>query len=658
MDGAQPFKGPVKIVPLTRKFASRKVGKINMQTTTLKITKLGGTPVFMAYSTDPRFAKVYGATRIPPKDLWYYPAFHPLYRFVLRDFHVLQVPLELSEAAHEAVQKLDRYAARIQNRELPEGFTFKTPPFQHQLEGLVHVLYNFRAALFYACGLGKTKIVIDWQRALDATLLVLCPRVVVKVWPQEAARHGIDQEFAVIDATSRKGKLKQLEDAKNYPAVVISYDSMRRYQDELSALSYNVLVADESHYIKNPTSARTKVAIELSKKASRRIIMSGTPSTGNPLDMWSQFRFLSPCFLAEPFWKFKQDYCVTSKSNKHIVVGFKNLDVLNRRIEIVSLRKTKKECLDLPAQRIINLWLDLTTAQRRVYNTLVHTDEFEALHTAMVAGELFNQDGLIDVPNAAILVNKLIQVTCGFVYLKPNEPSPCHGCEHLRDCVTAGIKPHTASCKVDPVARPPVIERMASNAKLVVLLSKLTEILVEPTHKCIVWCQFGAEMDWVQEAIEAHWEKHRQDFTLVRVDGSTNKPDRLVDRFNQDPRCRVYLGQVETGVGITLNAANYMIYFSLPWKLLAYDQSLDRNHRLGQERDVTVFRLLARGTIDTHIARALSLKRTVSETLVATLRCGRCDRQKRCEDSGISLFEPGCKFQRRVARPVARPRSI
>jgi len=630
-----------------------------MQTVILKVTKLMGTPVFTAFSTDMRFAKVYGATRLGEKDpLWYYPAFYPVYRHVLNDFKVLQVPLELSDTAKKVVTQLDEYAERIEKRILPPGFEFKTKPYDHQLEGLVHVLYNFRAALFYACGLGKTKVVIDWQRAIGAKPLILCPRVVVKVWPYEAQRHGFEQEFAVIDAKSRAEKLTQLTDAKNYPGIVISYDSARRYYEELAKLPYNAIVADESHYIKGHTSSRSKVAIELSKKASRRIIMSGTPSTGDPRDMWAQFRFLSPCFLSEQFWKFKDTYCETAPLNKRIVVGYKNLDVLNRRVNIVALRKTKAQCLDLPTRQIIDIPIDLEDHQRKVYNTLIFTEEYEVIRTALAEDKLFTEQGLIDVPNAAILVNKLLQVACGFVYLKPDEPPICDGCEHLRDCINEGIKPYTAACQVDSTPRPPIVERMKTNAKLDMLLMKLDEILAEPTHKCIVWCQFSAEMNWVQEAVQEHWKKTKQNHTLVRVDGSTGAPEKLVKKFNTDPECRVYLGQVETGVGITLNAANYMVYFSLPWKLLAYDQSIDRNHRVGQERDVVVFRLIARGTIDVHVARSLALKRTVSETIVATLRCAQCERQKRCEDRGVSLFEPGCLYKRQVARPVARARSI
>lgn len=619
----------------------------------LKITNIRGTPVFAIYSTDLRFKKVFGATNKKGELLWYFPAFYPVYKLVLRDMQALHLHFEISEAAQKAIDQLDRYEERIRKQVLPSGFAFKTKPFAHQLEGFVHVLYNYRVALFYACGLGKTKIVIDWQRAIGAKPLILCPRAVLRVWAIEAIRHGIEQEYKVIDATTREEKTAQISDAKNYSGMVITYDSARRYQEQIIAeLPYTAIVADESHYIKEVKSRRTVAAIELGQRVSRRIIMSGTPCAGDPLDLYPQFRFLAPCFMHESFWKFKQTFCRTAPSNKRIVIGFKNLHVLNQRIQLVTLRRTKKECLDLPEQYILDVPVHLHAEQRKVYNSLILSEEYEELASAILREEkILTEHGLIDIPNAAVLVNKLIQVTCGFMYLKPDVPNICDGCEHLRDCIEDKIKPYTSKCLVDQTPHPPVVQRMPQNAKLDVLLAKLDEILADPTHKCIIWGQFHPELDWIEEAITARWKEQKLPFTLVRVDGQTANVQAQADKFNEDPKCRIYLSQVETGVGITLNSANYMVYFSVPWKLLAYDQSLDRNHRVGQQRDVTVFRLLGRQTIDMHIARGLSTKRTVAETITSALACSRCNRQEMCD---TTLFGDGCKYQRDIARHTAR----
>lgn len=272
----------------------------------LKITYLTGTPVFVTAATNPNFSKVFGATRFQGNPLLYFPAFYPLHKFVLRDLASLKLAYTLSPSAQSVVRQLQQYDERIDKGVLPADFVFKTQPFKHQKDGLVHIFYNLRAALFYACGLGKTKIIIDWQRATKSKLLILCPSKVTGVWLQEVKRHGINQEFYAIDARTKAGKEKQILNAKDYDGLVISYDSARLYYElVVQSVPYTAIVADESHYIKSITSARTKVALELSKKARRRVIMSGTPSAGDPRDIYPQFRFLSTAIMAENAWKFK-----------------------------------------------------------------------------------------------------------------------------------------------------------------------------------------------------------------------------------------------------------------------------------------------------------------------------------------------------------------
>lgn len=634
---------------------------------TVKVTTFWGTPVFAVHAPDLRFKKVYGATFSEATGLWYLPAFYPAYKIVLKDLNVLKIPVEFSPAALKVIAQLNKYEARIEAQELPAAFKFKTKPYAHQLEGLVHVLYNHRAALFYACGLGKTKVIIDWQRALGCYALILCPKVVMRVWAKEAEVHGIEQEFQLIDATTPKGKSKQIEEAKSYSGMVVSYDTARRYYEEIATVPYTGIVADESHVIKGPQSARTKVAIELSKKAGRRIIMSGTPSLGDPRDIYSQLRFLSPCFVNEEFWKFTQLFCTTAPYNKRIVVGYKNLDVLNQRVALVALRKTKGECLDLPKQLIVDVEISLSKMQRRAYNTMVLTEEYSELADLLMSQGALTEGGILDIPNAAVLINKLIQLAAGFLYKKPDLPPICDTCEYVRECVAARIKPYTSRCKVSQDSPKPLVELYKDNAKRDFLLAKLRDILAEPSNKVIIWAQFIPEMDLIEKSLEGLWEqaahdKHQREGYEpyhVRVDGrSTGYAQDYVDQFNEDPNCRVYVGQVSTGVGLTLNAANYMVYFSLPWKLGDYDQSKDRNYRLGQERDTVIYRLLGKGTVDENIAHALSLKTTVAQTITAALMCPRCPQHAECQKTSVTLFSEGCIHQRNVIRPVTKARPL
>ena len=611
--------------------------------------------MFIIASVDDCWSQVYGA--LMGDMCWYFPAFYPVHRIVVSDIEVLGFPVEYSEAAKDWIAEQDAYEARLKSAELPDDFEFRTEPYEHQREGLAHVLYNRRAALFYACGLGKTKIVIDWQRATDCWPLIVCPRVVLDVWVEEARIHGIDQEYLAIDGATPKKKREQIGAAPNHSGCVVTYDVARRYDTLLAQLPYNAIVADESHYLQTHNSGRTKATLELAKKATRRLILSGTPSLGDPRDVYAQLRLLSPCFVPENFWRYTNKFCVRAPKNKHIILGFKNLDVVQRRVALVALRRKKEDCLDLPPRTFVDVTVPLCASQKKLYRALLREKDAEDLLTDLLREEgLVQGDGVVDVPNAAVLIGKLLQVTGGFIYKKREDAEGlCQGCEHLRGCIDANIRPRTPRCQVDPTPVEREIELFTPNAKLDALLSKLKDVLVEPTHKVIIWANYTAELDLIEAAVEKAWakDKDKRKWVLARMGSKAKK---VVDRFNNDPRCRVYLAQVDTGVGITLNAANYMMYYSLPWKLGSYEQSLDRNHRAGQTRNTTVFRFLGDDTVDEHVARALSFRATVAETLTTAVVCSSCTRRRTCECEKI--YDAGCKYQRSVARPVTRVRTL
>jgi SNF2 family DNA or RNA helicase len=601
---------------------------------TVQVTQHKKTPVFVVshdtYGVD--FSNIFGATKLPGDALrWYYPAYHPVHALVVDDLlatgRQMKVDVNFSESAEKHIATLDEYQGHIENARLPQDFEFKTKPYQHQLDGLIHLIYSLRAALFYDCGLGKTKIIIDWQRAVGCWPLIVCPRIAVHVWTNELKVHGIDQEYQPIDGTTKKKKLQQIEEANQYHGMVITYDTLRLHYEHVAAhVGFNAIVADESQKIKQSRSQRTKVALEMSKGAYRRVIMSGTPSLGDPRDVYPQYRFLAPYFMPWNQFHFKRIFCVTSPYNKRIVTGFKNLDILNRRVNLVSIRRKKDECVDLPDRTFQDLQVSMKPQQLKLYNELAKAvtescgADLEAVVNALVntsaaMGIANPGDKVINIPNAATLINKLIQVSTGFVFKETvPEEDPCTGCSELKGCVTTTppVRPWTPRClRREDLGPPPekFVERLDSG-KALALADLFDELLSEKDNKVIVWGQFIPELDIIEEVVKAAGVDY------VRVDGSnTAHITKFEKRFNDDPDCRVYIGQVATGVSITLNSAQYMVYFSLPWNMEHYLQSLDRNHRLGQNKNVMIYRLLAKG-VDQHIAKALVVKKVVADALV------------------------------------------
>lgn len=620
---------------------------------TVQVTQLNKTPVFVVshdtYGVD--FSSIFGATKLPNDALhWYYPAYYPVHALVVDDLKAtgrqMKVDVNFSEAAEKHIVELDQYHEHVEKARLPQDFEFKTKPYAHQLQGLVHLIYSLRAALFYSCGTGKTKIVIDWQRAVKCWPIIICPRIAVHVWTSELKVHGIDQEYQPIDGGTKEKKLQQIEEAKQYHGMVITYDTLRLYYEHVAAhVPFDAIVADESQKIKQSRSQRTKAALEISKGAYRRVIMSGTPSLGDPRDVYPQYRFLAPYFMPWNVWHFKKIFCVTSPYNKRIVTGFKNLDILNRRVNLVSIRRKKDECLDLPARTFQDLLVSMQPQQLKLYNDLAKTvtescgADLEAVvnalvNTSVAMGIAKGGDHVINIPHAAALINKLLQVSAGFI-IKDTVPEkdPCMDCTELRGCinVTPPIKPWTPRCIRRDVLGPApekFVERLDSG-KADALTDLLNTLLEEKTNKVIIWGQYIEELNIIEEVITA------AKVGYVRVDGSnTVHAKKFETRFNSDQDCRVYVGQVATGVSITLNSAQYMVYFSLPWNMEHYAQSLDRNHRIGQYKNVTVYRLLTKG-VDRHIAQALAVKGIVADALI--------DKESSC---------------RKVSRPITKVQEI
>jgi SNF2 family DNA or RNA helicase len=219
--------------------------------------------------------------------------------------------------------------------------------------------------------------------------------------------------------------------------------------------------------------------------------------------------------------------------------------------------------------------------------------------------------------------------------------------------------PFTPACKVEQTPREDV-KYTKENPKLEALEGLFDTLLAEGelngkkvSRKVIVWAHHHPEMN----AIEANLKKRGVGY--VRVDGRTgNKIQERITKFNTDPGTRVYLGQIATGVGITLNAATYMVYYSLDWSLRNYLQSIDRNYRAGQTEKVTVYRLLGKGTVDEYKVLALDQKKDLSNLLTSNIGCFTCKKNTECLKKGIEIFDAGCIYKRSARRTVARAEAI
>lgn len=631
-----------------------------------------GTPAFMTGAQFREMSRPFGASFDVSRSLWLYPAYFPAAKKVLADLAVIgrDVKIEFSDEAAKHIERLAKIEGRYEARSLPEDFTFVTQPFEHQVLGLAHIFYMLRAALFYAPGLGKSKCAVDLFRLLNftgqtKTKIVMGPLVTIKNWGKEIDRHsGRTLRWGAVLGTKKK-KTSVIEAAGqgSFDVLLVTYDTARNFVDLIHRLvDYDTIVADESHLIKEWRSSRTKAAYEVGQKALRKVLMTGTPTLGNPLDLYGQFKFLGDYFMPENYVLFKSRYLETSSFNKHVIVGYKNLDVLNDRTQFLAIRRSKEECLDLPERTVVDVEYDLAPNQSAVYNELI-TEMGIVLETLLA--QLAQWSGSADkmppemlLPHGAALLHKLRQVCSGFLQKSNMDLKLCDnaepgGCRHKLDCVESGVKPYSKRCLVEPRQIPPTVTMFDDNPKLDAAEEILDGVLGDPTAKVLIWAEYRVELDLVEAMLK------RREISYVRVDGSNSaQAADIVDEFNASTSLRVYLAQISTGVGITINAATYSIYYGLTYKLEPFLQSRDRNHRIGQTRNVTEYRLLGRQTIEPAMVRLLDAKVDLDAVLTRKLACVPCVRCLQCLTEDVKLFDAACIYQRSMARPVTRVRLI
>jgi SNF2 family DNA or RNA helicase len=355
--------------------------------------------------------------------------------------------------------------------------------------------------------------------------------------------------------------------------------------------------------------------------------------------MYGQLAVLAP-YLVGDLWKFKEKFldmvdgymCLRCKRRFEneprngrcwncyhdefrtvpIVVGFKNISVLNKIVSTVSLRKTADECLDLPPLRTIDVPYRLAKPAQKLYNSLVQSAQADLLNGRTVS-----------TPAAAHTIMKLLQIVAGFV----RSDSP------------------------DPENEVPGEIVHFDNGTRMQALSDLTDsIFASADSKVIIWGHFIESMNIIERFL------NKQELNYVRVDGSTSNRETLRKKFETDPECRIYLGQVQTGIGIDLIAANYVIYADLPFFSWShYEQSLKRAHRIGQQRAVTVYRLYAEGSIQEYVLEVLDTKDSLVQSLVNNNLCSLCKFARSCLESGVKPFDEDCAMAKDyVSKPKAK----
>jgi SNF2 family DNA or RNA helicase len=472
------------------------------------------------------------------------------------------------------------------------NYKFKTKPYKHQLTALEKSWNRETYAYFMEMGTGKTKVLIDnaamlYDKGKIDGILIVAPKGVVSTWyNQELPAHLPDHIESVtvlwqaLINKKQQSKLDTLFEVSNDLHILImnveafSTDKGVKFAKKF-LLSHNTLMAmDESTTIKNPKALRTKNIIEISDMAKYRRVLTGSPVTKNPLDLFSQCFFLDPEHLGHgSYYSFRMRYAIMktafiSGRSIQLVSGFRNLAELSEKLKPFSYRVLKEDCLDLPEKIYMKRTIDLTSEQKRVYKQMKE----EAL------AELHGKQ--ITTMTALTQLMRLQQITCG--HFKAD------------DGTTQEIK---------------------SNR-----LNELMDILDEVEGKAIIWAHWQADIKKIfSEIVKVHGPGSVVDYYGLTPQ---DKRQKHKDAFQNDSKVRFLVGTPQTaGYGLTLTAANTVIYYSNGYDLEKRIQSEDRAHRIGQKKSVTYIDIIAEDTVDKKIQDSLRKKINIaSEVLGEELR--------------------------------------
>ena len=467
-------------------------------------------------------------------------------------------------------------------------YNFKTKPYAHQMTALEKSWDKNEYGYFMEMGTGKSKVLVDnmamlYDKGRINGAVIIAPKGVYRNWlSQEIPNHlpsHVQHKTVLWTASTSKAKDKEyrqlFETDDDLHILIVNVEALSTKRGlEFVAKFLNcheaLLTIDESTTIKNPKAKRTKSILLLSKRAKYRRILTGSPVTKSPLDLYTQCNFLNEFLLGfSSYYAFRNRYANMIDKNfggrrVQLIGSYKNLDELANSIKAFSYRVLKEDCLDLPEKVYTRREVELTDEQDQAYATM------KSAALAQLKGKMAT------APHVLTQLMRLHQITCG--HLKNDDET---------------------------------ITEIKNNR-----LKELLNLLEEVEGKVIIWANYIYDIKNIVKAISDEYGPE----SIVEYYGNISAEQRQknIEKF-QDPnsKARFFIGNPQTGgYGITLTAANTVIYYSNGYDLEKRLQSEDRAHRIGQNKSVTYIDLIAPKPVDEKIVKALRKKMNIANEIM------------------------------------------
>ena len=603
--------------------------------------------------------KVHGiTTHVSPQTsghVWVLPGTYPDGLLALEDLKTLllanDINFKITDEAMKHRLHLENIKAVLEDKNLsPELQDFNTPEnlkalnlkrplYQHQLEVLEYMQYYPRLMVGAEQGLGKTylglvQMAIEKQKNPAYKAIVMCPVIVIPGWYYEALEQTNLKPFVYRGTIKQRAKLRKqvLENPDKWDFIISNYEviASRKSREDLhffQRLNADAIFLDEISRVRGHKSHRSTALHSMVKNIPKRVGFSGTVSVGKPLDVFMPYTILNDSIFGANFYRFKNKYCKFSPYNKHIVTGYKNLNTLKAIMDTYSIFRTKEDCVDLPERTFTKIFYSLEKEQVNLYNYVISEDELELNDVTT----MFNL--------SVTKLTKLLQIMSGFMILSPKrDDSLCNPCPNLLDCIKSSpqVFPWHNKCtrreyaqqKGIDISRP---ERTYWQSKKNPKLATLKGLLEITERKVIIWAYYNKELADIMELLDS-----------MEIKYITPAVKDCAKIFEESKDIQVFLGQISQGIGITLNSADTMIFYAASMNLEDWLQALDRNHRLGQNKNVQVYTLECRGTVEEQVYTLLESKNDVRTLLQANKVCTTCTESIKCFKVMRQPFTRGC----------------
>ena len=451
-------------------------------------------------------------------------------------------------------------------------YPYKTKPYEHQRNALNESAEKVQWAYFMEMGTGKTKVTIDnigylaFKGKINAALII-APKSVYTIWETEIEAHMPNAiKYKIykwnIDKPKEYDKLNKYEHLRIFLINVEALSTKRGFNgcvDFLTKNKQNFVALDESTTIKNKSAKRTKNILGLRTLAGVRRILTGSPITKSPLDLFTQCQFLSPELLGfSSYLAFRNRYAemtdIPVGSGRYISVPkyYKRLEELEIKLKQFATRIRKDQCLDLKPKVRSKRYIELDGESKQIYNRL---------RTSALA---IVEDSTISFSNKLTEIIKLHQVCNGFTKDDEGKMLALHDYK----------------------------------------LKALQEIIEETDGKIIIWANYLWNIHEIKHFLETRYGPD----SVVSIFGEVSVLERkkAVERIQTDPNCRFLVGNPTTGgFGLTLTACNTVVYYSNSYNLEVRMQSEDRAHRMDQTGTVVYVDIVAKNTLDEAILKSL-----------------------------------------------------